>query len=162
MAVGNAARAKILRRLDDEKGTISILTMGLFMVTVGILILVTDIASISVSKQSLVHASESAAIRASHSVDLGSYYKGNSGVSVPIDCQAAYGKVLEELNRWVESGSDIHRTELEQISLTDFSCTGNRVRVSTSARAVLPFRLPQASSFVEIHTTVEAQSDRVR
>lgn len=162
MAVRKAARARVLHRLDDEDGTISILTIGLFMVTVAMLILVTDIASISVSKQSLVHASESAAIRASHSVDLRSYYKGYSGVSVPIDCQAAYGKVIEDLNQWVEGGSDIHRTELEQISLTDFSCTGNRVRISTSARAVLPFRLPQASSFVEIHTTVEAQSDRVR
>lgn len=157
-----AARARILYRLEDEEGSISILTIGLFMVTVGMLILITDIASISVSKQSLVHASESAAIRASHSVDLRTYYKGNSGVSVPIDCQVAYGKVVEDLNQWVEGGGDIHRTELEQISLTDFSCEGNRVRVSTSAHAVLPFRLPQASSFVEIHTTVEAQSDRVR
>lgn len=162
MAVRNEARARVLHQIEGEEGTISILTIGLFVVTVGILILVTDIASISVSKQSLVHASESAAIRASQSMDLGSYYKGNSGVSVPIDCQVAYGKVVEDLNQWVEGGSDIHRTELEQISLTDFSCTGNRVRISTSARAVLPFRLPQASSFVEIHTTVEAQSDRVR
>lgn len=162
MAVRNAPRTRVLHRLEDEDGTISILTIGLFMVTVGILILVTDIASISVSKQSLVHASESAAIRASHSVDLGSYYKGTSGVSVPIDCQAAYGMVVEDLNQWVEGGSDIHRTELEQLSLTNFSCSGNRVQISTSARAVLPFRLPHASTFVEIHATVEAQSDRVR
>ena len=85
-----------------------------------------------------------------------------SGVSVPIDCQAAYGMVVEDLNQWVEGGSDIHRTELEQLSLTNFSCSGNRVQISTSARAVLPFRLPHASTFVEIHATVEAQSDRVR
>lgn len=162
MAVRDASRGKFLYYLRDEEGSISILTIGLFVVSVGILILITDIASISVSKQSLVHASESAAIRASHNVDLASYYKGNSGVSVPIDCQTAYAKVIEDLNQWVEGGRDIHRPELEQISLTDFSCSGNRVRLSTSARAILPFRLPQASSSVEIHATVEAQSDRMR
>lgn len=162
MAVKSTSRRRICRRLKGEEGSISLLTMGLFIVTVGILILVTDIASISVSKQSLVHASESAVIRASHNVDLGSYYKGNSGVAVPIDCQVAYAKVVEELNQWLDSGKDIHRIELEQLSLTNFSCSGNRVQISTSARAVLPFRLPQASSFVEIHATVEAQSDRTR
>lgn len=162
MAVTHASRGKSLFNLEGEEGSISILTIGLFIVTLAVLVLITDIASISVSKQSLVHASESAAIRASHHVDLASYYKGNSGVSVPIDCQAAYAKVIEDLNQWVGDGRDIHRTELEQISLIDFSCSGNRVRLSTSARAVLPFRLPQASAFVEIHTTVEAQSDRMR
>lgn len=161
MAIGNMANGKFLRRLEGEEGSISILTLGLFLVTVGALILITDIASISVAKQSLVHASESAAIRATHNVDLASYYKGGSGVSIPIDCQNAFHEVVDELNQWVESGRDLHRIELEQVSLTDFSCVGNRVRLATAAHAVLPFRLPQTSSFVEIHTTVEAQSDRM-
>lgn len=158
----NASKRSGLRLLKDEDGSITILTIGLFIITIGVLVLMTDIASISVSKQSLVHASESAAMRATHSVDLRSYYKGDSGVSIPIDCQAAYMRVVEDLGQWVEGGREIHRAELEQISLTDFSCTGNRVRLSTSAHAVLPFPLPQASSFVEINTTVEAQSDRMR
>lgn len=148
-------------KLKSDEGSISILTIGLFLVTIGILILITDVASMSVSKQSLIHASESAAIRASHSVDLASYYKGISGVSVPIDCQAAYGKVIEDLSQWVEGGRELHRIELEQIALTDFSCSGNRVRISTSARAVLPFRLPQTSPYVDIHATVEAESERM-
>jgi len=161
MAIENVSRRIIHRRLKDEEGSISILTIGLFVVAIGILILITDIASISVSKESLVHASESAAIRASHNVDLASYYKGNSGVTVPINCQMAFARVIEDLNQWIEGGRDIRRIEFKQIALTDFSCSGNRVRLSTSARAALPFRLPQASSFVEIHATVEAQSDRM-
>jgi len=162
MAVRNVGTRKVFGRFRDEEGSISVLTIGLFMVTVALLVLITDIASISVSKQSLVHATESAAIRASHNVDLGSYYRGNTGVTVPIDCQAAYQKVIEELNLWINSDGDIHRPELEQIQLTDFSCSGNRVELSTSARAILPFRLPQSSQSVEIHTTIEAQSDRAR
>lgn len=162
MAIMRARSLRTRVLLKSDEGSISILTMGLFLVTIAILILITDLASMSVSKQSLVHASESAAIRASHSVDLASYYKGNSGVSVPIDCQDAYIKAIEDLSQWAVGGRELHRIELDQIALTDFSCSGNRVRLSTSARAVLPFRLPQAPAYVEVHATVEAESDRVR
>lgn len=162
MAVRLLESQRRLKELRDEKGSISILTLGLFLVTVALLILITDIASISVSRQSLVHASEAAAIRASHSVDLGSYYRGDTEVAIPIDCRVAYQKAIDELGIWIQSDDSIHRPELEQIWLTDFSCSGNRVKVSTSALAILPFRLPQFESSVEIHATVEAQSDRRR
>jgi len=155
-------RRATLRRLKEENGSISILTIGLFLVSVALLIVITDIASISVSKASLVHASESAAISASHSVDLGSYYRGNSGVTIPIDCQAAYQKAIEEIGLWSQSDGSMYRPELQEIWMTDFSCSGNRVQLSTSARALLPFRLPQSASYVEIHATVEAESDRAR
>jgi hypothetical protein len=148
--------------IKNEKGSISVLIMGLFLVTVALLILITDIASIAVSKQSLVHVSESAAIRATHTVDLGSYYRGDSGVSVPIDCQEAFRKITDELRGWFNSDGGIRRIELEEVRLTDFSCSGNRVLVSISALAVLPLRLPTFPTAVEIHATVEAESDRMR
>ncbi len=151
-----------LDRVKEEKGSISVLTMGLFLVSVALLILITDIASMAVARESLVHVSEAAAIRASQNVDLGSYYRGGSGVAIPIDCQAAYQKADEEITMWAQSDGSIHRPELQQVWMTDFSCSGNRVQLSTSARAILPFRLPQLASSVEIHATVEAQSDRVR
>lgn len=162
VAVRNVKNTRFVERYKDERGSISILTIGLFILTVAFLILITDIASISVSKQSLVHASESAAMRASQNVDLGAYYRGNTGVTVPIDCGVAYQKAIEELRLWSESDSEIRRPELDQITLTEFSCSGNRVQLSTSARTTLPFRLPQSPSSIEIHTTVEAESDRVR
>lgn len=150
------------KRLRDEDGSISVLTIGLFLISVVLLILVTDVASISVARESLVHVSEAAAIRASHSVDLGSYYRGDTGVSIPIDCQVAYQKAAEEISLWTQSDGSIHRAELQQVWMTDFSCSGNRVQLSTSARAILPFRLPQSATSVDIHATVEAESDRVR
>jgi len=149
-------------RLKEENGSISVLTIGLFLISVVLLILITDIASISVARASLVHVSEAAAIRASHSVDLGSYYRGNSGVTIPIDCQVAYQKAVEEITLWTQSDGSIHRPELQQVWMTDFACSGNRVQLSTSARVILPFRLPQSATSVEIHATVEAESDRVR
>jgi hypothetical protein len=157
-------RSKMIRLkvVKDDKGSISILTMGLFLVTVALLILITDIGSIAVSKQSLVHASESAVIRATHNVDLGAYYRGNSGVSVPINCQEAYQKIHNELRDWMSSDGEIHRTELKEVRVTNFICSGNRVMISSSALAVLPLRLPSFPSTVEIHTTVEAEADRMR
>ena len=151
-----------LHRLKQENGSISVLTMGLFLISVVLLILITDIASISVARQSLVHVSEAAAIRASHSVDLGAYYRGDTGVSIPIDCQAAYQKAAEEMSVWSQSDGSFHRPELQQVWMTNFSCSGNRVQLSTSARAILPFRLPHSATSVDIHATVEAESDRVR
>ena len=162
MAVRRAEKRGFLNALAEEKGSISILTIGLFLIAVALLILITDVASISVSKASLVHASEAAAIRASHSVDLGAYYRGDTDVTIPIDCQSAYQRATEEISLWTQSDGSIHRPELVQIWMTDFSCSGNRVQLSTSAQAILPFRLPQSGSSVEIHATVEAQSDRVR
>lgn len=137
------------------------LTIGLFSITVALLILITDVASISVSKQSLEHATEAAAIRAVHSVDLGSYYRGDSGVSVPIDCQQAYQVVEDEMNMWLQSEGDIRRRELQEVLLTGFSCSGDRIELSTSAQILLPFRLPQGSALVDIRATVEAKSERV-
>jgi hypothetical protein len=167
MAVKRLDRWRILKllrlnKIKDEEGSISVLTMGLFLVTVALLILITDIASIAVSKQSLVHASESAAIHATHNVDLGAYYRGNSGVSVPIDCQEAYKKIADELRDWISSDGEIRRTELSDVQVTDFSCSGNRVLLTSSAHAVLPLRLPAFPATIEIHTTVEAEADRMR
>lgn len=147
--------------ISREEGSISVLTIGLFSITVALLILITDVASISVSKQSLVHATEAAAIRAVHSLDLGAYYRGDSGVPVPIDCQMAYRVVADEINMWLQSEGDVKRRELQEVSLSRFSCSGDRVELSTSARTLLPFRLPQGSALVDIHATVEAQSERI-
>jgi len=162
MAMKNPAMKRFRAKFNNEEGSISVLTIGLFLLTVALLMLITDLASISVSKQSLVHATESAAIRATHNVDLGAYYRGDAGVSVPIDCHAAYQKLVDELSLWMQSDADMRRQELQQVWLTDFSCAGNRVQLSTAARAFLPFRLPVSSASVEIHATVEAQSNRAR
>lgn len=151
-----------LGRFKDEKGSISILTIGLFLMSIVLLMLITDVASISVSKSSLMHATEAAAINASHNVDLGSYYRGDAGVSIPLDCQAAYRKANEEFNLWSQSDGSMRRTELQEIWMTDFSCSDNHVSISTSARAVLPFRLASSVSTVEINATAEAESDRAR
>jgi len=150
-----------IQKLSGEEGSISVLIIGLFAITVALLILITDLASMAVSKQSLLHATEAAAIRAVHSVDIGSYYRGGSGVAVPIDCQVAYQGAIDEISMWLQSETDMKRRELVGASLTDFRCTGDRVELSATAQMRLPFRLPQSSDLVDLHATVEAQSERI-
>jgi len=148
---------------DRERGSISVLTIGLFLVTIAMLFLITDIATIAVAKRSLVHATESAALRAVQSLDRAAYYRGDTGVAIPIDCLAAQTRVIEELELWMQSDQDLRRPELQRIWLSDFYCAGNLVKLSTSARASLPFRMPASSlNDVELHASAAAQSDRAR
>ena len=144
-----------------EKGSISVLTIGLFLVTVSALFLMTDIASIIVAKRSLVHVTEAAAMRATHQLDMSAYYQGRKNVAIPIDCATAFSSINDELSEWISTPSQLRREELYRVTVVGFSCEDNRILLKTSALATLPFRLPGSStSNVEIRATVAAQSNR--
>ncbi|MDP1721466.1 MAG: pilus assembly protein TadG-related protein [Candidatus Nanopelagicaceae bacterium] len=144
-----------------EEGSISILTIGLFLVTVSALFLVTDIASIIVAKRSLAHVTEAAAMRATHQLDLGAYYRGSKESAIPIDCASALSRITDELGDWISTPSQLRRKELHRVEIVGFSCEENRILLTTTAVATLPFRLPGSSlSKVEIHATVAAESNR--
>lgn len=148
---------------EREKGSISVLTIGLFLITISLLILITDIATIAVAKRSLAHATEAAVLRAVQNLDRTAYYRGDTGVDIPIDCSTARLRVIEELELWMQSSEDMRRPELQEVELSDFYCVGNLVKLNTVARAILPFRLPQSSLIdVELHASAAAQSDRER
>lgn len=146
---------------SGEGGSISVLTIGLFLVTVSALFLITDIAAIIVAKRSLVHVTESAAMRATHQLDLGAYYQGRTQVAIPIDCSSALSSVKGELDEWISTPSQARRKELRSVEITGFTCEENRILLTTSAVANLPFRLLGSSlSTVEIRATVAAESNR--
>lgn len=160
--VGNQRNcSQINSRADVERGSISILTIGLFLITVSALFLITDIAAVIVAKRSLVHVTEAAAMRATHQLDLGTYYRGSKESAIPIDCASALSRINEELGEWSSTPSRLRREELHHVEIVGFSCEGNRILLMTTAIATLPFRLPGSSvSNVEIHATVAAQSSR--
>jgi hypothetical protein len=66
--------------LEDEEGSISILIIGLFVVTVATLLVITNIASIAIAQRSLVQASEAAVQRGVQNLDLEAYYVGEGGM----------------------------------------------------------------------------------
>lgn len=154
-------RSTLYKSHSDEAGSVVILTIGLFLVSVAALALITDVAAIAVAKRSLIHMTESAAIRASHELDLREYYRFGAGVSVPIDCYQARRQVNSEFSSLSDAGSDVSRPELSNIAISKFYCSGSNLELTTSANVNLPFRLPQSSlSKVEIHSTVAVESQR--
>jgi hypothetical protein len=147
---------------ESEKGSITILTFGLFLITVALIFLITDVAAMVVAKRSLINATENAAIRASHALNREAYYQGQLGDGVPIDCQAARQLALEELAAWMQDGGDFRRPEIVRVELNNFSCFGDEIVLTTSAEASLPFVLPQSFlSHIQINATVGVRSKRI-
>ncbi len=149
--------------IEGENGSISVLTIGLFLLTVALLVIITDIGSVIVAKRSLTHVTESAGIRATHQLDLEEYYRGVTSVEIPINCQMALATINDELGQWSNSSSGMKRREITRVELIDFSCNGNRIELTTAAEARLPFPLPGAVlPSVEIYATVGVESTRKR
>ena len=157
--------------IEDEEGSISLLIIGLFVVTVATLLVITNIASIAIAQRSLVQASEAAVQRAVQSLDLEAYYVGEGGmlsgilsngeVPIPIECNTAGSALTDELQHWNSANNALLRREIRDIWISEFTCDGVSVGISTSAFAVLPLQLPFINlKNIELHTSVGATNTR--
>ncbi len=166
----------IKNKCHDESGSLSVVIIGLFLITVASLMVMSDIASVFVAKRSLVQATEAAAQRAVHTLDESAYYIGKGNMftaplaainnsahrSIPIDCNRATLNVLLELHNWSSDDGSMKRNEMKGIVLRDVQCDGSSVEISTYAEVVFPFRVPfthMDSAFLTAHagTTNEVQ-----
>jgi Flp pilus assembly protein TadG len=92
----------------DERGSISLLIMSLFMSTLIVLVILTNISSIYLAKRALTQASEAAVQRGVRNLDLQRYYQsdynfwqfawnltgeGETDPGIPIDCPERYGEM---------------------------------------------------------------------
>ena len=68
------------KRLNSERGSISVVVIGLFVITVASLMVMTDVSALVVAKRSLVQATEAAAQRGVHTLDKSEYYQGKGTV----------------------------------------------------------------------------------
>ena len=101
-------------RFKSDAGSISVIVIGLFVITVASLMVMTDVSSIIVAKRSLAQATEAAAQRGVHTLDKSKYYQGKGNLFtvpkaiatqrehsvIPIDCTRGGIEVLLELNSW--------------------------------------------------------------
>jgi hypothetical protein len=120
----------------------------------------TDVSAMIVAKRSLVQATEAAAQRGVHTLDKSEYYQGKGNIftvplavatgrnhpAIPIDCTRGGVEVLLELNSWSNDQSDMKWRQLKGIELTDFSCDGQSLQISTRSEMKLPFKLPFATT----------------
>jgi len=146
----------VRKKLANECGSLSVVIIGLFIITVASLMVMSDIASVFVAKRSLVQATEAAAQRGVHTLDESAYYVGKGNMftvplaviknsphrTIPIDCNRAVFNVMLELHNWSNDDGSMKRNELQGIVLTDLQCDGTSIEISTYAEVVFPFRVP--------------------
>ena len=166
-----STRVQSKKYANDEEGSISLLIIGLFVVTVATLLIITNIASIAIAQRSLVQASEAAVQRAVQNLDLKAYYVGEGGMlsgilnngaaPIPIECSSANSAISDELRHWNSANSSLLRREIRDIWMSEFNCDGVSVGISTTAFAVLPLQLPFVNlKNIELHTSVGATNTR--
>jgi hypothetical protein len=146
-------------KLHREKGSISVIVIGLFLITVASLMVITDVSTLMVAKRSLAQATEAAAQRGVHTLDKGAYYQGKAQIftvpmavathrphpAIPIDCSRGGFEVLLELNTWSRDQSQMKWKQLKGIELTHFECDGQLLFIQTRSEIELPFRVPFSS-----------------
>jgi hypothetical protein len=145
---------------SDETGSIAVVVIGLFVITVASLMVMTDVSALIVAKRSLVQATEAAAQRGVHTLDKASYYQGKANMftvpmalatsrphpSIPIDCSRGGLEVLLELNSWSRDEGDMKWQLLKGIQLTNYQCDGQSLAIDTRSEVNLPFRVPFTST----------------
>lgn len=167
---------QFLQICGDDEGSISLLIIGLFIVTLFSIMAMTDIASIAIAQRSLVQATEAASQRGTHELDLDNYYKGKgtiftplirSGHSVPnlhkipINCSTGYSEVIKELRDWSVSSNSQKRIELGEITLESYECDGYAISIGTRVIAKLPFVIPLSRlAQIELHAGVATENQR--
>jgi len=154
--------------------------MSLFMSTLIVLVILTNISSIYLAKRALTQASEAAVQRGVRNIDLQTYYQsdynfwqfawnltgeGETDPGIPIDCQKGRDDALSAMEKWMQLSESKEtangRENLEDIKVNRVECDGYQLTISTSADVRLPFLLPFINlDYVEISTTVASIAQR--
>ena len=142
---------------EDRRGSISIITIGLFSILLITSLILTDITAIYLAKRSLTMAAEAAAQQGVSNLDKAAYYKGEfnstkmsltvwgageSDPGIPIDCGAGRDDARRVLQSWSDLGGGVSQSNLSEISLTNYSCDGFQIQVGASGVAKLPIPIP--------------------
>ena len=152
---------KSLRRtalvIRDERGSISILTIALFLITISLVMITTNIATITLAKRTLTQSAESAAQRGAHFLDEDAYYSGKFNVitmaqnlfgqgpedpGVPIDCQRARIGIAEALSDLASESKLLIDRGAHNLAIEEIACDGRDLRVALKVEVDLPFQLP--------------------
>ena len=144
------------QKMKDDSGSIAVIVIGLFVLTVASLMVMTDVSTMIIAKRSLAQATEAAAQRGIHTLDKSSYYQGKANIFtvplaaathrahpvIPIDCNSGGFEVLLELRSWSNDESDLKWHQLKGIQLVDYQCDGQSLAIQTRSEVNLPFKVP--------------------
>jgi len=153
---GKDLRRAILA-IRDERGSISILTIALFLITISLVMITTNIATVTLAKRTLTQSAESVAQRGAHFLDEDAYYSGKFSVitmaqnlfgqgpkdpGVPIDCQKAQIGIAEALSDLASESKLLIDKGTHNLEIEEIVCDGRDLRVALKVEVDLPFQLP--------------------
>jgi hypothetical protein len=143
--------------LKDEKGSLSVLILSLFMTILIALIIMTDLSSVYFAKRSLTQATEAAAQRGVRNLDVSAYYRGEYNVTkffrnltgeaeidpgIPIDCEKGRIDSLDAINEFSRDRVSLFGSQIGAIRVDQVSCDGYQLSLRTSSTVQLPFLIP--------------------
>jgi hypothetical protein len=142
---------------SSQRGSISVLTFGLFAVVLMTSLILTNITAIYVAKRTLSLATEAAVQQGVKNLDKQAYYTGENNLSraalnllgfgesdpgIPIDCTAGSRDAEMVIDGWSNRDSDSHSKNLSSIEIFLISCDGFQMEISTSASVNIPIPIP--------------------
>ena len=148
---------RFLRKFASERGSISVLTMGLFLILLLMALILTDISSIYLAKRSLTLATETAVQRGMQNLDANQYYSGeynatqmlknslSSGETdpgIPIDCSQGERDASEVFYTWTSRESSLTRENVRTMGMSNFQCDGFQIYIESRAIAQIPIPIP--------------------
>jgi hypothetical protein len=171
-------RHLLTRLIRTESGSVSLVVISLFIVSLSSLFVITDIAAVAVAKRSLTQATESAAQRGVRNLDKSTYYIGEfdmttqaqnllglgpSDPGVPIDCSRALDDAEGALLDWSGGPDSLRRIEITNLKIIGIECDGFGIQLVTRATAQLPLVLPFFNlNSVEISSKVSTTNKRAK
>ena len=148
---------KIIRSFRDDRGSISVLTIALFLITVSLVMITTNISTVTIAKRNLTQSAESVAQRGAHFLDQEAYYTGKFNVitmaqnlfgngpedpGIPIDCDQAMSGISEALGDLARDSELLIQRGVNNLEVSEVACDGRDIKVSLKAQVRLPFHLP--------------------
>ena len=129
----------------EERGSISPLLITLFSILLILIFIISNVASIYVSRRDLTNRVESALTNSAQELDRFAYYYGapltdfladerirDGSLRVPIDCVAARNAFDRNIL--------LEKNGVEQINIDSFTCNGYELSANVTELLDLPFR----------------------
>jgi hypothetical protein len=151
--LGRRARELLLA----EKGSISLLTIGLFTLLLSTVLVFTNISAVYLAKRTLILATEAAVQRGVKNLDQSAYYSGEYNLTdflqgvlgsgeddpgIPIDCNKGARDADELISHWQGRERNLTRAGISQMKLTLFQCDGFQIYLESEAVVKFPLPLP--------------------
>jgi hypothetical protein len=150
-------KALLGRIFSSQRGSISVLTFGLFGIVLVTAMILTNISAIYLAKRTLTLATEAAVQQGVKNLDMQAYYTGENNLSraaltllglgeedpgIPIDCVTGSRDAEKVIDSWSNRDSDSHTKNLSSIQISAISCDGFQMEISTVASVTIPIPMP--------------------